>query len=586
MDAKGTPIPTDSKPEIPLAGSLLSHKSDSPRTNGTSLVGQTLSDKYLIEEELGRGGMCTVYKATHVFMGKSVAIKVLRPQLAEDSKIVERFEQEAQAASRILNPHAINVMDFGVTQHGSPFMVMDYIQGETLCDVLKKYGALTVTRAAGILQQVATALDAAHAQGVIHRDIKPENIILSEYDGRDWATVLDFGIAKLREDVNQKPNLTAENLIIGTPKYMSPEQAENKTVDFRTDIYSLGVVLYEMLPGEAPFGGDSSTRFLIKHICETPPYLREKRPDISPEVEVVVMRALLKDPEQRQQSALELSRDFATSAGVPETVNIDRGGAFTRITVDLPNGESEEETMIRPQFDSGPQTVLPLPGTPARGVIIEREYSPWPAVLIAVFAVAIIGMLGYIFIIRGWSQTLMGTDDINRAQRAVVDAKARLESLPSSNPLSSSLPQVEQWQSELTGFAAASQKTPDMVDRAHSIEQKANALSDQAKKAMIYTPNTGEKTATDRASTSAPPAADEDKDKKDATGNDTIKTLPTRSDTGDTTTKDADKDKPKTDTGETPKPKPATPPVIDPSKLPDTKTLPVPKKDKPPVKDN
>ena len=208
------------------------------------LMGACLADKYLIEEHLGSGGMCDVYRARHVGMDKPVAVKVLKSQLASDPKIAKRFEQEARAASRIHHPHAINVTDYGIDSDKTPFIVMELVKGETLGQTLRSTGAFSVERAANILRKVCGALEAAHTVGVIHRDIKPENIILAEYEGSDWVEVVDFGVAKILEDVNRRGALTGANIIVGTPRYMSPEQCEEKPVDARSDIYSVGVVLY------------------------------------------------------------------------------------------------------------------------------------------------------------------------------------------------------------------------------------------------------------------------------------------------------------------------------------------------------
>lgn len=319
--------------------------------HSNSLIGTILAGKYRIEARLGAGGMCEVYRARHVLIGKQVAVKVLKRELAADPKIAERFEQEARAASRVRHPNAIDVTDFGVAGDNMPFIVMELVEGMTLSELLRREGPMPVERAANILRQVCGALEVAHGVGVIHRDIKPDNILIAEYEGGDWVEVVDFGVAKIQEDVNRRAALTGANFIIGTPRYMSPEQCEERPVDARSDIYSLGVVLYEMLSGEAPFEGNS-TRLLIAHSVEPPVPLRQKIPDLPAEVENVVMSALEKEPDRRPHSAAELAREFAIAAGLVQGMEVEQGrsGALPRMMappISADAGLDEEATMVR-----------------------------------------------------------------------------------------------------------------------------------------------------------------------------------------------------------------------------------------------
>jgi serine/threonine-protein kinase len=283
---------------------------------GDALLGQILADKYRIEERISEGGMGAVYRATHVLMDKTVAIKVLHPSLAADEKIVQRFSREARAASRISHPHALNVTDFGESGNGIVFLVMEFLRGCTLKEAVQKDGPMPLPRVVEIMRQVTGALAAAHAEGVIHRDLKSDNIMLVDADkGQDWAKVLDFGIAKIQEPIEQDPALTAPNLIIGTPQYMSPEQCSQVSeLDARTDIYSLGIILYEMLAGHVPFTGDSPTTIMLKQLQESPPPLLEERADLPPDVSGVVMRALAKRPEERYQTVSELTEALTLAA--------------------------------------------------------------------------------------------------------------------------------------------------------------------------------------------------------------------------------------------------------------------------------
>ncbi|MFN2452972.1 MAG: protein kinase [Pyrinomonadaceae bacterium] len=344
-----------------------------------ALVGQTLAEKYRIEERLSEGGMGTVYRGTHVLMDKTVAVKVLHPSLAADDKIVQRFSREARAASRISHPHALNVTDFGESGNGIVFLVMEYLNGRTLKEVIHQEGRMPLPRVVEIMRQVTGALAAAHAEGVVHRDLKSDNIMLMDADnGQDWAKVLDFGIAKIQEPLGQQdPALTAPNLIIGTPQYMSPEQCSQASeLDARSDIYSLGVILYEMFAGHVPFTGESPTAIMMKHLQEPPPSLAEERADLPAAVNRVVMHALAKRPEDRYQTVGELADALtlavesnqtnaagaavAASASERETARIVVPTAPNKPVLETSNTEHDEATVV-------------VPAQPGRSPVVETE---------------------------------------------------------------------------------------------------------------------------------------------------------------------------------------------------------------------
>src|ERR1051326_3403498 len=268
--------------EYPDANTLCPADGIALETTGDSLIGSVLSGKYRIDERLNEGGMGTVYRGTHVLMDKTVAIKVLRPSLAADEKIVARFSREARAASRISHPNALSVTDFGEDENGTVFLVMEYLSGRTLKKVIQEEGPLPLPRVVDITRQIADALNAAHQQGIIHRDLKSDNIMLLDTMTGDHAKVLDFGIAKINEAEGKvDTGLTAPNLVIGTPQYMSPEQcSQNSEIDACSDIYSFGVILYEMLVGHVPFSGDSPAMVMMKHLQEPVPSVLEERSDL------------------------------------------------------------------------------------------------------------------------------------------------------------------------------------------------------------------------------------------------------------------------------------------------------------------
>jgi serine/threonine protein kinase len=360
---------------------------------GDALIGQTLAGKYRVEERLSEGGMGTVYRGTHILMDKTVAIKVLRPSLAADEKIVARFSREARAASRISHPHAVSVTDFGESEDGIVFLVMEYLRGKTLKQVIRQEGRLPLSRIVEIIRQVGGALDAAHSQGVVHRDLKSDNIMLLSTNGLDYAKVLDFGIAKIKEPAGAyDPGLTAPDLVIGTPQYMSPEQcSQSPGIDARSDIYSLGVILYEMLVGHVPFTGDAPTAIMLKHLQEPVPSLLNERTDVPAAVERVVLRAMAKLPDNRYQSVGEFVEDVTIAAGME--VSPVRSAVVTEF-VAAPEGllsEPDEETLVRPRpvmrLEPLPEVVQGQTLPPPASLNTWRILIPSLAGLLVVFAV-------------------------------------------------------------------------------------------------------------------------------------------------------------------------------------------------------
>jgi serine/threonine protein kinase len=393
---------SDTSTLCPIDASVLQQMDD-------PLLGQALAGKYLIEKLIKRGGMGSVYLGKHVLMDKRVAIKVLRPSLALDNDIVARFSREAKAASRISHPHAVTVTDFGEDENGVVFLVMEYLDGRTLKEIIKSDGPMSLGRVVEIVRQVAGALDAAHQQGVVHRDLKSDNIMLVRHDGGDWAKVLDFGIAKIKQPEGVRDvDITAANLVIGTPQYMSPEQcSQSSPIDARSDVYSLGVIVYEMLAGRVPFTGESPTVIMMKQVQDAPPSIVEARPDLPASMAKVIARALAKQPSDRFQTAGEFSEalsavaaDAPSVVAAPVTIANESVPAIDddldEVTVIRPR-EGDEVTVVQPRRDEHPYE-QPIAGPALANVNPWRIMVPAAIVLVAVF--------GIVFLLtRGTGQT-------------------------------------------------------------------------------------------------------------------------------------------------------------------------------------
>jgi serine/threonine protein kinase len=277
---------------------------------GDPLLGSTIAGKYQIDAKLGAGGMGAVYRATRLMIGDEVAIKILHSEQS-DLKAAERFRREAQAAARLKHPNAVSIYDFGITSDGLQYLVMELLEGLSLRQIIKQEGSLSPFVAAEIANQVCAALDEAHQRHIVHRDIKPDNIIIKSTTAGLRVKVLDFGIAKLRDDVAS--HLTQTGSVMGTPHYMSPEQCLGEELDSRADIYSMGIVLYEMLCGRVPFNSPVSTAVVVQHVNQPPQSLRTINTGISPQVEAAVFHALEKRRDARPPTASALAREFTAA---------------------------------------------------------------------------------------------------------------------------------------------------------------------------------------------------------------------------------------------------------------------------------
>src|SRR6266404_96715 len=280
---------------------------------GDKFIGLILEDKYRIDEKVGEGGMGKVYRGTHILMDHTVAIKILHPHLSSDEVAVERFRREARAAASIRHPNAVAVTDFGVNKEsGLSYLVMEFLEGVELREEIKHRRRLGFEESFIITHEICSALQIAHTKGIIHRDLKPDNIwLLKSDDDFPRIKVLDFGIAKLR--AGSVTNLTQQGVIVGTPYYMSPEQCIGDDLDARSDIYSLGIIIYEILTGRVPFRASTPMGVALKQANEAPLPPRELRSDLPFPIENVVLRALRKHREDRPSSAMELAQEFESA---------------------------------------------------------------------------------------------------------------------------------------------------------------------------------------------------------------------------------------------------------------------------------
>jgi serine/threonine-protein kinase len=282
---------------------------------------EILGGQFKVLEKIGTGGMGSVYKASQPAMNRMVAIKILHPKLAGRKDLTSRFRREARAMSQLTHPNTAKVFMYGEAEEdGSLYIVMEYLEGKNLNQTVRKEGPMPAERAIPILIQVCGALQEAHDLGIVHRDLKPENIFLSKQGGiQDFPKVLDFGLAKVTERQMQPGSviLTQEGMVFGTPEFMSPEQAQGRVLDARSDIYSLAVILYEVLTGKLPFSARTPMEYIQKHVMEPIIPLNERVPErkFSKGLEDVLARALKKKPDERYQSAAEFGEALRPFGG-------------------------------------------------------------------------------------------------------------------------------------------------------------------------------------------------------------------------------------------------------------------------------
>ncbi len=294
----------------------------------TTLVGMQLNGRYRLEALIGSGGMSTVYRATDTVLERHVAVKLMHREFAEESDQLERFRREARAVAQLSHPHIVNVIDAG-EDAGHPYIVFEYVDGETLKERIRRLGRLPVDQAVAYAIEVARALGAAHARGIVHRDIKPQNVLIGP-DGS--AKVTDFGIARSLDD----EGLTAAGRVLGTTDYVSPEQAVGQEVSGQTDIYSLGVVLFEMLVGDVPFHGDSQVAVAMRHVREDFPDVRDRRPEVSASLARVLDRMTAKDLGERYPDVATVIRELEEALALEAARSGQSTGEATSVLRTLP----------------------------------------------------------------------------------------------------------------------------------------------------------------------------------------------------------------------------------------------------------
>ena len=320
------------------------------------LLGRTI-DRYLVLERIGEGGMGAVYAVEHVMLRKRMAMKLLRPELLGQDELLGRFHQEAIAAGRIGQENIVSVTDFGRTEDGLAYLVMEELRGRSLAQAIAQARRLRPARAVAIATQIARALEAAHAAGIVHRDLKPDNVMLLPREEGELVKILDFGVSKMSFDDDQRR--TQVGMILGTPDYMSPEQAAGRPVDHRSDVYSFGVVLFEMLAGRTPFVAENPVRLLLKHQSEPPPPLESVAPTAAavPGLAALVAACLEKRPEERPQSMSSclarlraLALELAPAPGAPDAGSSSPASSPTVVVA----------------LDAAPTLLTPSPAPPAR----------------------------------------------------------------------------------------------------------------------------------------------------------------------------------------------------------------------------
>ncbi len=371
---------------------------------GEALIGRTIAGKYAVESLLGSGAMGEVYKARQIALEKTIALKVMHKDIAADPSFAQRFHREAKAASRLDHPNSIRVIDFGEEPDGLTYIAMEYVDGRDLLKVITTEWPLSAARISTLLLQALSALSVAHELGVIHRDLKPENIMIiagTDEDGRptDVVKVCDFGIAKITARSNHKPGSngpdTTQGVFVGTPEYVSPEQGKGEPIDVRSDLYSMGVILFQLLTGRVPFEADNPIGVVLKHITDDPPLPSQINPAIDRRLEAVCLKAMRKRREDRYQTAREFRADLRTVLE-GAAFSHERGSLLTPTpSIPVQGGAAHAATLQASSMGALPDGKSV--GTPS-GIValpeIPVERSRWATIGLVAGVLAVAGLVG------------------------------------------------------------------------------------------------------------------------------------------------------------------------------------------------
>ena len=346
--------------------------------------GQKINDRYEIIKMIGEGGMANVYLANDNILERKVAIKVLRGDLSNDEKFIRRFKREALSVSNLSHPNIVEVYDVG-EEDGNYYIVMEYIEGKTLKQLLQKRGALTLPEVIDIMSQLTDGLSHAHEAYIIHRDIKPQNIMIED---NGWVTITDFGIAMALNSTQ----LTQTNSVMGSVHYLPPEQANGKGSTIKSDIYSLGILMYELLAGSVPFKGDTAVEIALKHMKEKMPSIRKQNPTIPQSVENIILKATAKNPKNRYDSVREMYNDLQTAMEKDNE---------KRIVYEYPENDLEETKVIAPIAKESKKTIVdkPLDQEEDSTTSNEKDEKNKLPIILAIILLVILIVLAFVYLL-------------------------------------------------------------------------------------------------------------------------------------------------------------------------------------------